>query len=270
MNDIKVALLADKSIAILSINRPEKRNAFRMETIEEMAGVIQRLEDMPQIRCTIITGESDNAFSSGGDMRAELQYSKEEPWNLKKFNDLGGKMVLSIINSRMPYIAAVNGFAFGAALSVITACDFSLASENAVFAIPTSSMGGVPGWGCTQLLPRAIGKQRAQRILLGNERIGAVEAYSMGLIGEVVKSSALMPKVMEQAERIAFYPPQAITAIKIAVNHGLEDTLEKGIALEGDMLMQVNPDSNFQEGLEAFFEKRTPIVNYDQVFVYKR
>lgn len=264
MNDIKLDLLEDKGIAILTINRPDKRNAFRMKTIEEMDQTIQELEELNSIRCVIIIGAGSKAFSSGGDMKAELKYSKEEPWNLKRFNDLGSKMILRIINSKKPYLAAVNGFAFGAAISLILACDFSIAAEKAIFAIPTSGMGGVPGWGCTQLLPRSIGKQLAQRILLGNEKVEANEAFSMGLIGEVVTDQDLMHKTMMLAERIATYCPDAMTAIKTAVNRGAERTLVQGIAIEAGVLMRVNHESNFQEGLTAFFEKRDPIFHYDK------
>jgi DNA repair photolyase len=104
------------------------------------------------------------------------------------------------MNSKMPYIAAINGYALGAAIGLITACDISISAENAIFGIPTPSLGGIPGWGCTQVTARVIGSQNAKMLLLANEKINAEEALRMGLINKIVKQEDLLPEAMKYAE----------------------------------------------------------------------
>ena len=143
-------------------------------------------------------------------------------------------------------------------MGLIAACDLSVAADNALFGLPTCSLGGIPGWGCTQLVARCIGAHNIKRMLLANERLDAAEALRIGLVSQVVPHSELMPKVLAMARQIAAYPPQTMRAAKAAVNQGLELTVEEALKLEHGYLTQMNLSPVFAEGIAAFLEKRPP------------
>lgn len=249
-------------VAVFYISRPQALNAMLFEFLAEAHQVLDRLEEDDQVRCVIITGAGDKSFSAGGDLKEEMASARSGHDRLLAYNRLGDELVLKIIASRLPYIAAVNGYAFGAPLGLIAACDLSLASDNAVFGLPTPSLGGIPGWGCTQLVARMIGHHQAKRMLLANERLDAAEARRVGLVARVVKPGELMPEALKAAEAIAWFPPSVMRAVKAAVNQGLETDIKGGLAIEHRLLAECNLSPVFVEGIAAFLEKRPP--RFDQ------
>ena len=200
-------------------------------------------------------------------MKAEKLYAVKEHENIDSYNRLGMKLVRNIMNSPKPYIAAVNGYALGAALAVITACDIAIGSDNSVYGLPTTSLGGIPGWGCTQQVTRVLGRQCVMRMLLLNEKINADEAQKCGMISEIYAVNELMEKACELAEQIIRYPVNAVSAAKRCVNGGLELTLEEGLEFEAKLLYHNNTQYNFGEGISAFLEKREPEfhMNYEEL-----
>lgn len=243
------------NIAIIVINNPEAMNSMDMTFLYDMEEALDKCEKNKEIRCAILTGAGNKAFTAGGNVKVESAFNADE---INEYNLQGGVIVRKIMNSRIPYIAAVNGYALGAAIALITACDISIAVENSVFGIPTASLGGIPGWGCTQVMARIIGHQNAKMILLANEKYNAEEACKLGLINKVVKQEELMEEAMKYADRIAGFAPNSMEAIKHAVNRGLETSLEEGFQIEAKALNRCNPDYNFKEGITAFLEKRPP------------
>lgn len=241
------------NVAIITINKPDTMNSMDMAFLYDMQEVLDTCENNKEIRCAILTGAGSKAFTAGGDVKAERNFTAEE---VKEYNAQGGVIVRKIMNSRMPYIAAVNGYALGAAIGLITACDISISADNAVYGIPTPSLGGIPGWGCTQVIARVVGAQNAKMFLLANEKYSAEEAFRMGLVNKVVKQEELMDEAMKYAERMAAFAPNAMQATKYAVNTGLESSLVEGFQIEAAMLDRCNTDYNFKEGITAFLEKR--------------
>src|SRR5665648_777298 len=242
------------NVAIITINNSDTMNSMNMSFLYDMQEVIDICENNKEIRCSILTGVGNKAFTAGGDVKAERDFTADE---VKEYNCQGGIIVRKIMNSRMPYIVAVNGYALGAAIGLITACDISIAADTALFGIPTPSLGGVPGWGCTQIVARMIGAQNAKMLLLANEKYSAEEAFRVGLINKIVMQEELMEEAMKYAQRIANFAPNAMQSTKYAVNVGLECSLEEGCVIEATMLDNCNTDYNFKEGISAFLEKRS-------------
>lgn len=254
-----VKLESKDGIAVITLDDDKTMNAMTMENVCQLNDAVDRCSRSPEVRCVILTGAGKKAFTSGGDLKSEVRYATYEHENIERYNRIGGDLVKGIMGSPVPFIAAVNGYALGAALGLIAACDIAVASENAVFGLPTASLGGIPGWGCTQTVARKLGAQEALRMLLLNERIDAARAYRIGLVSEIVPIEELMPRVFELAGIIAASPPNAMGAVKQCVNRGLEGSLSNGFGIEAELLKETNTKYNFREGIAAFLEKRTPV-----------
>lgn len=248
-------------IATIIIDNEKKINCITIDMLKIMKEMVEICNNDPEIYCVIITGAGKQAFSSGGDLKDERLYATEQHENIDYYNRLGIQLVCGIMNSPKPYIAAVNGYALGAALAVITACDIALGSDNSVYGLPTTSLGGIPGWGCTQQVTRVVGRQCVMRMLLLNEKINAEEAKKCGMISDIYPIDSLMEKTYELAEQIAKYPVNAISMTKRCVNGGLEMSLEDGLEFEAKLLYNNNTQYNFGEGISAFLEKRVPKFN---------
>ncbi|EOS21044.1 hypothetical protein C806_04627 [Lachnospiraceae bacterium 3-1] len=254
-------------IGTITIDNEKKINCMTIEMLEIMNEKVEICNNDPDIYCVIITGAGKQAFSSGGDLKAEKLYATKQHENIDSYNRQGMKLVRSIMNSPKPYIAAVNGYALGAALAVITACDIAIGSENSVYGLPTTSLGGIPGWGCTQQVTRVVGRQCVMRMLLLNEKINAEEAKKYGIISDIYSIEKLMEKAYELAQQVIQYPVNAVSAVKRCVNGGLEMTLEDGLEFEARLLYHNNIQYNFGEGISAFLEKREPEfkMNYEEL-----
>ncbi len=254
-------------IGTITIDNEKKINCMTIEMLEIMNEKVEICNNDPDIYCVIITGAGKQAFSSGGDLKAEKLYATKQHENIDSYNRQGMKLVRSIMNSPKPYIAAVNGYALGAALALITACDIAIGSENSVYGLPTTSLGGIPGWGCTQQVTRVVGRQCVMRMLLLNEKINAEEAKKYGIISDIYSIEKLMEKAYELAQQVIQYPVNAVSAVKHCVNGGLEMTLEDGLEFEARLLYHNNIQYNFGEGISAFLEKREPEfkMNYEEL-----
>lgn len=254
-------------IGTITIDNEKKINCMTTEMLEIMNEIVERCNEDPDIYCVIITGAGQRAFSSGGDLKAEKLFATKQHENIDYYNRQGVKLVQSIMESPKPYIAAVNGYALGAALALITACDIAIGSDNSVYGLPTTSLGGIPGWGCTQQVTRVVGRQCVMRMLLLNEKIDAEQARKYGIISDIYSIEKLMEKAYEMAKQIIRYPLNAVSAAKRCVNGGLEMSLEDGLEFEAKLLYHNNIQYNFGEGISAFLEKREPKfnMNYEEL-----
>lgn len=261
MNRVKLEI--KEKIAVITIDNEKKINCITTKMLEELLENVELCNTNPDISCVIITGTGKKAFTSGGDLKSEMKYATSDHKNIDKYNRLGINLVKNIMNSPKVYIAAVNGYALGAALGVITACDIAIGSDNSVYGLPTTSLGGIPGWGCTQQVTRTVGKQWAMRMLFLNEKLDAQKAKECNLISEIIPVDLLVDRAFELAQRIMQCPQNTIKATKQCVNRGLENTLEDGLELEARLLYETNTHYNFGEGIQAFLEKRKPefIIN---------
>jgi enoyl-CoA hydratase/carnithine racemase len=251
--------MAAEHVAVFTISRPRSLNAMLLDFLKEAHELMDSLEADESVRCVILTGAGEKSFSAGGDLKEEMANAESNRQGIIDYNRLGDELCLKIRRSRLPFIAAVNGYAFGAPLGLIAACDLSIASDNALFGLPTPSLGGIPGWGCTQTVTRCIGAHQVKRMLLTNERFDAREALRSGLVSKVVPQADLRSQALAAARQIAGYAPSVMAIVKKTVNDGLEaTTVEAALALEHANLSRCNLTPIFVEGIAAFLEKRKP------------
>lgn len=246
------------SIGIIEICDEKTMNSMTLDMVADLIVAVKHLNAHPDIRCGIITGAGQKSFTSGGNLKAEERYANKENENIDRFNRMGMELVDCIWNGKIPYIASVNGYALGAALAIIAACDLAYGSESSLYGMPTPSLGGIPGWGCTQLVTRLIGRHAVHKMLLLNEKIGAEEAQQMGILNAVYPVEELRGKTMEAAERIAGYAPNTMCAIKKMVNDGLDMDVFSAIEMEAQYLYSINTKDNFVRGINAFMRKEMP------------
>jgi len=240
-------------IAVVTVNRPEVRNALDRETWNLLRSTIESLDENDAIRVIILTGAGDKAFIAGADInalrvRSVLETSESENSAISR----------AIENCRKPIIAAINGFCLGGGNEVAMCCDIRIASEKAKFGQTEINVGILPGAGGTQRLRNLVGKGVAMEMILTGDLISAQRAAEIGLVNRVVPQENLMDEVMAVAKKIAVKSPLTVKLAKRAIAKGEGLPIEVGLLLE--LLSQsvmFSADDHF-EGLDAFLEKRDP------------
>ena len=246
----------ENTLAIITFNRPDVRNALNYLAIDEALEAAGDADADGRVRVLILTGAGDKAFVAGADI--------EELRERNTLTELGRRSaqrrVLANLLETMskPTIAAINGFAVGTGLELAMACTIRIASENAKFGQPEINLGIMPGNGGTQRLPRLVGEGRAMEMILTGELIDAQEAYRIGLVNRVVPQAELMPYVKELATKLASKPPLAIKLAKDALHTGLNLSLNDGIEYENKLFAILCGSQDKQEGVNAFLDKRHP------------
>jgi len=248
-------------IATITINRPEAMNAIDRETSRELIEAWTNFRDDSALWVAILTGAGEKAFSSGADLRFAAEFYKNmTPFQRRQASEnlpgLGG--ITRHIEIMKPIIAAINGYCFAGGLEMALACDFRLASENAVFGLLEVTRGIIPGAGGTQRLPRIIPLPKALEMILVGRRINAQEALRIGLVNEVFLLPELMPAAYRLAEELCQNAPLALQAAKEAVLRGLDMPLGEGLRLEQFLAEPVRNSIDAHEGVQAFLEKRKP------------
>lgn len=236
----------------VKLNRPNVYNAINEEFVEELGKAVDHARKSRTARVMIITGEG-KAFCAGADIK---MFSECDVYAARKFVEDLGKVLEELEDLDIPVIAAVNGFALGGGCELAMACDIIIASERASFGQPEINIGLIPGAGGTQRFARLIGWKRAMELCLTGDRIGADEAYKLGLVNRVVKHEKLMDEAVRIAEKIKEKSPYAVMLVKHAVNRGFKMTLKDGIMYERDLLALSFASEDVKEGMNAFIEKR--------------
>ncbi len=248
-----VLVSQEGSLAIVTLNRPEKLNALNAELLQELFNTFESLSQSSNVRAAILTGAGEKAFAAGADIAA---MSNMTPGEAKRFAEVGHRVGAAIENARFPVIAAVNGFALGGGCEIALACDFIYASDKAKFGQPEVNLGVIPGFGGTQRLLRRIGIGRARELCFTGEIIGAEEALRIGLANVVVPAAELLDRAKKTANLITQKGPLAIASAKRVFNHG--EGVPLAIANEIEALGFANLFGSLdqKEGMTAFVEKR--------------
>ena len=240
------------TIALVSINRPNKLNALNRKTIKELHEAFKSLENDKDIKVIILTGSGEKAFVAGADISEFADFSEKEGGKLAA---QGQELLFDFVeNLSKPVIAAVNGFALGGGLELAMACHFRVASNNAKMGLPEVSLGVIPGYGGTQRLPQLIGKGRAMELIMTAGMIDAESALSYGLVNHVVTQEELIPFCEKLAGKISKNSPVALGYAIKAVNMGFKNT--DGFSAEIDAFGKCFGTDDFKEGTSAFLEKR--------------
>lgn len=213
----------------LTLDRPERLNAVSLEMRDDLWGALTLLRDDPTVRCAVVHGAGDRAFSAGADI-TEFGSAPTilDAREARHARDLWG--VMSTLP--VPLVAAVHGFAYGAGLEMSLYCDIRIAAEDARFALPEVTLGYIPSAGGTQTVPRHLQRGDALRLVTSGDAISAAEAFEAGLVHAVVPRGALLETARAWAERIAARPPEATRAAKRAIIEGIDLPLADGLALE--------------------------------------
>ncbi len=254
-------LLTEKKgkVGIITLNRPDKLNAFNDELTFRLQDALKEMEKDKDVRAIVITG-AGRGFCSGQDLqsRSISQDVGERPSLGDSIRRRYNPIVTRIRRMEKPIIAAVNGVAAGAGASLAFACDLRIASETASFIQSFTKVGLVPDSGSTFMLPRLIGATKAFELMVTADKLPAQEALKLNLVNKVVPEAELLKEAVELAEKLAAGPTKAFGLTKRAVNRALFHDLEELLEYEASLQEIAGRSDDFQEGVKAFVEKRTP------------
>ncbi len=247
-------------VGILTLSRPEARNAWCTEFHSGLQEQLPRLEEDPEIRCIVLTGDDrGGAFSAGADLKDPRTHTEdsvahfiEELPRRRRFSP-----ITILTDFAKPVVAAVNGFAIGIGCILTCCCDLIVASERAEWRLPQVALGILPAQGGTMRVARWIGRGLAMRLALGFP-LKAEEAYRMGLAQWLVPHSELMHKAMEVADHIAALPPLATRLAKESLNSGFEMPLNELANADLYRFMLLEQTEDKREGHRAWRERRKP------------
>jgi 2-(1,2-epoxy-1,2-dihydrophenyl)acetyl-CoA isomerase len=244
-----------EGVATITLNRPEKFNAFTEQMHKDIIDALKQAGKNPDVRCVVITG-TGKAFNAGQDLRdvqgGEVDYGG---FLRKRYNP----MIMQIRGTEKPVIAAVNGVAAGAGMSLALACDIRLVSEKAWFVNAFVNIGLVPDSGGCYFLPRIVGIGKALELAMTGDRVSAEEAYRIGLANKVCSAENFEAEVKEYAARLAKLPTKGIGLIKRTMYKGLEMGLEETLEYEAYCQDIAGSTADHKEGVQAFLEKRAPM-----------
>ncbi|HZN08911.1 MAG TPA: enoyl-CoA hydratase-related protein [Pyrinomonadaceae bacterium] len=242
-------------VAIITINRPEKRNALNIKTREEGAALLEELRNDADVGVVVFTGAGDKAFIAGADI-AEFAGRT----SITQRDVMMGRSLFTAIDTfPKPVIAMINGFCLGGGCELALACDIRIASENAQFGQPEINLGIIPGGGGTQRLTRLVGEGKAMEMILTGQFIDAKTAHAIGLVNHVVPADQLETKTMEIAQHISRKSPIALQLAKEAVKIASRSNLDEGLRREVDLFALCFSTEDKDEGVSAFLERRDPV-----------
>jgi enoyl-CoA hydratase/carnithine racemase len=242
-----------ESIATLTIDRPDVKNALNLETVEQVRSALRAIEADAGAGVLIITGAGESAFVSGADINDIRARGRDE--GLAAINS---SLFAEVERFPRPTIAAINGYALGGGCELALACDIRIASETAKFGQPELGLGIIPGAGATQRLPRLIGMGRAKHLILTGEIVDAKQALEMGLISAVTPAGQLQIRAREMAKKILRQGPLAARLAKLALNASARVDQDSGLLIETLAQALCYSSEDKTEGTTAFLEKRKP------------
>ena len=243
------------AIAIIQLNRPEKKNSLNFELREELRTALREIDGDNTLKSIIVTG-GEEIFCAGADI-TEIQRTTSAESSYKHSREFQ-TLCDQIESLHQPVIAAVSGYALGGGCELTLACDFRIAGEGARFGLPEIRIGLFPAGGGTQRLPRLIGVAKAKEIIFTGDPITAEEALSIGLVMKVVPKHRLMEEAKRFALKLAALPRLAMEASKGLINRGIEIDHRSALELEARCLGTLATTHDLHEGTLAFLEKRKP------------
>lgn len=251
----------DGPVGTMTLNRPDSLNAMSPQMLAELPIAASWLADRAPIRALIVTG-AGRAFCSGGDVNWFKQGVDDESVDLPAEVRRGAEVLHQAIIDfrRLPYptIAAINGPAAGAGMSLALSCDFRIASEDAFLAIAYGRIGASPDGGMTYFLPRVVGPSRALELALNDPNLDAKSALEEGLVSEVVSADELMPRAHEKAAKLAAKAPHYVRTAKRLLHESIENSLNDHLQLERHGIADSMATEDLRRGVTAFFAGEQP------------
>ena len=241
------------SIAFITLNRPEKYNAFNREMALDLQEKLDQCEKNISVRCVYLTG-AGKAFSAGQDLTEVVNATGIENNVLEYYNPI----VTKIRNLSKPVLAVVNGVAAGAGANIALCCDIVVAEESASFIQAFSKIGLIPDSGGTYFLPRLIGFQKASAAMMLGDKILAEEAQQLGMIYKCFPDQELTSEAEKLAIQLSQLPTRALAFTKEALNKSFQQNLADQLTTENVLQQKAAATNDFKEGVAAFIEKRKP------------
>ena len=243
-------------VATITINRPDRLNTLTPEFFEDLDRALGELRADETVRCVMITGSGDRAFSAGADLTSFTEVSKAfKVWRSSRRSQ---EVFLRLANFPKPTVAAINGHCFGGGLELALACDFRIAAKRARLGQTEVNLGLVPGAGGSQRLVRILGQAKAKELVMLGSRLTADEAASLGLVTKAVENEAFSAEVRGFSERLAKQAPIAIRLAKVLLNRAIDTPIDASLEMEAMAFGLVTSSEDVFEGLQAFLEKREP------------
>jgi len=245
----------ENAIASIILNRPEKYNSFNRELALELQAALDDCQEDTTIRAIYLTG-SGKAFCAGQDLQEIVDPEGPELSTIlaEHFNPI----ITRIRELQKPVICGVNGVAAGAGANIALACDITVAAQSATFIQAFSKIGLIPDSGGTFFLPRLIGFQKASALMMLGDKITAEEAERMGMVYKVFADKAFEKEVQQLTAQVAQMPTRALALIKRALNKSMGNDLENQLSLEDHLQTEAGGTADYEEGVQAFLEKRQP------------
>lgn len=252
---MEIVVTNNNGVCTIKLNRPEVFNSFNQKMAFALQDELDHCEKNDAIRAIVITGEG-KAFCAGQDLAEATDPNGPELQSIvaKHYNPI----IEKIRNIEKPIIAAVNGVAAGAGANIALACDITMAKESASFIQAFSKIGLIPDSGGTFFLPRIIGAQKALALMMTADKISATEAEKMNLIYQSVADDVFEEEVMKFASKLAKMPTRGLGLTKKAINESFTNSLSEQLKLEEELQTIAGKTYDFNEGVQAFLEKRKP------------
>jgi 2-(1,2-epoxy-1,2-dihydrophenyl)acetyl-CoA isomerase len=253
---MELIISINNGVCELKLNRPEVFNSFNKTMALQLQKALDDCEKDDSIRAIIITGEG-KAFCAGQDLAEATDPNGPELQSIVK--DHYNPIIERIRNIEKPVIAAVNGVAAGAGANIALACDITIAKKSASFIQAFSKIGLIPDSGGTFFLPRTIGSQKALALMMTGDKITADQADQMNMIYKSVEDETFLEEVSAFANQLAQMPTKGLGLTKKAVNLSFTNTLTQQLAVEEELQTIAGQTHDFNEGVQAFLEKRKPV-----------
>jgi enoyl-CoA hydratase/carnithine racemase len=250
-----VRVESDGAACVVTLNRPDKRNAVSVQMMHEITTAAKAAEADPAIVAVILTG-GEKFFSAGADLNQALAV-KTATQALDYFGEWHA-LNAGLEALRKPVIAAIEGFCIGGGLELALACDLRVCAEDSTFAITSAKIGTVAGAGGTQRLPRLVGVGNALEILFAADPIDAAHAHRIGLVNQVAPKGQALARAKALVRVYQERGPLSLALVKQAVHRGMQMDLASGIQYETMLVTTIYGTQDKQEGISAFLEKRKP------------
>lgn len=244
------------AVGYIRLNRPKSFNSFNREMSDAFQKALKKAIEDKTVRAVMITGNG-KAFCAGQDLKEVLD--RENNPGFEKILEEGYNPIIKLIRSlQKPVVAAVNGVAAGAGANIALACDICVAVEEAAFIQAFSKIGLVPDSGGTYFLPRLIGFQKASALMMLGDKVDAKEAERIGMIFDYFPAEEFEQKAIALTEKLAQMPTQALAQTKELLNRTYQNTLSQQLDFEGSHQIKAAKSYDYNEGVQAFVEKRKP------------
>jgi enoyl-CoA hydratase len=244
---------------VLTLDHPPV-NVLARPVLDALEARLREAETDPQVRVVVLASAAEKAFAAGANIR---EMAPMGPTEAHEHGGRGQRITRAIERLPLPVIAAVHGVCLGGGCEIALACDFIVASPDALFGQPEINLGVMPGWGGTRRLPRRVGAARARRWILTGRSVSAEEALEAGLVDRVVPRPELLPSALALATELASKPPLAIAAAKYALLNATDPDVDRGLEYELDLWARLFGTRGQKEGMEAFLAKR-PLPAYSR------